>query len=238
MFKTLNSLLEATKVKDKTKADVSDLFRDKTDHLPAASSKNADVKDADKINLGPVASKEKTAKASSKIVLGDKAGEHITNLHKTLGDVPDAIPDQPTTDIVRYDQAKLPKLINRGLRTAGYEFPEWHTVANLPGNMSTGIRKLGKLVFHSYTKTPTEDLIMIGNVGGHGPNTSAEVNAVVKYLKDRGRSLGPGNIDFDKIMPGYEAKVHLYTANHFRFMLVQDDFGQYIYVWPEYDSKI
>lgn len=139
----------------------------------------------------------------------------------------DAVPQEP------HKPETLPAVISHEMRVAGYLEPDWHLVANLPGNMSAQIRQLGKVLFKTFTKTPTDKITMVANVMGQGPNSSSEINAVVAYLKKNGENLGPGNIDFDNIMPGYTADIHEYRAAGIHFMLVKDEYGQYIYSWPE-----
>lgn len=145
---------------------------------------------------------------------------------------PETLPD------VRVDTDNLPAVANQSLQAAGVQRPKWHKVANLPGNMSRGIRTLGKRLFHSFTNTPTDEITMIGNLGGMGPNTPLEVNSVAGWLRNHGKDLGGvGNIDFNNIIPGYNAEIAMYTAAGIRWMLVRDEFGSYIYSWPESESK-
>ena len=56
------------------------------------------------------------------------------------------------------------------------------------------------------------------------------------YLRDHGKDLGPGDVDFNQVMPGYQADTHMYSAGGIRWMLVKDFAGEYIYCWPETDS--
>lgn len=130
----------------------------------------------------------------------------------------------------------LPAVAGARLQAAGVQNPNWHKVANLPGNMSQAIRTLGRRLFRSMTSTPTDQIHMIANLGGVGPNTHQEVNAVVNWIQEHGQDLGPGDIDFDATIPGYSADIHQYTAGGIRWLLVQDQFGQYVYSWPESDS--
>jgi hypothetical protein len=147
-------------------------------------------------------------------------------------------PEEPTTDITtRVTTDNLPSVASANIQQSGMQSPEWHKVANLPGNMQRAIRTLGRKLFGSMTDTPTEDVYMIGNLGNRGPNTHQEVNAVINWIQEHGQDLGPGNIDFDNVIPGYTADIHQYTAGGIRWLLVQDQFGDYIYSWPESDSK-
>ena len=88
----------------------------------------------------------------------------------------------------------------------------------------------------SLTMTPTKRIHVIANLSGKGPNSTQEVNAVAGFLKQHGSDRGPGDVDFDAVMPGYKAQTHMYTAAGIRWMLVKDFAGQYIYCWPEEDS--
>ena len=73
---------------------------------------------------------------------------------------------------------------------------------------------------------------MVGNVGGRGPNSTLEINSVVNFLKNHATDLGKGEIDFDNIMPGYKADIRNFETEDAHFMVVRDEYGQYIYAWP------
>ena len=153
---------------------------------------------------------------------------------------PDLAPypqDDPTQELsVDVNTQNLPAVAGQAIQAAGMTSPEFHQVARLPGNMSAMIRQLGKKLFGSMTSTPTEQIYMIGNLGGQGPNTPQEVSAVANFARQNGQDMGPGDIDFNAIMPGYTAETHQYSAAGIRFLLVKDFAGQYIYCWPEADS--
>ena len=102
--------------------------------------------------------------------------------------------------------------------------------------MNRAIRTLGRHLFRAFTRTDTNDVYMIGNLNGQGPNTRQEVNAVAGWVRDNGRDMGDGNIDFDTTIPGYQADIRQYSAGGIRWLLVRDEFGDYIYSWPEQDS--
>jgi hypothetical protein len=147
--------------------------------------------------------------------------------------------DEPETDTALSTEVNtdnLPAQADRALTADGVERPEWHKVSNLPGNMQRAIRTLGRQLFRSMTTTPTDDIWMIANLGGQGPNSSLEVNAVANWIRNHGRDLGPGDIDFDTSIPGYLADIRQYTAGGIRWLLVRDEFGNYIYSWPENTS--
>lgn len=144
----------------------------------------------------------------------------------TEGDIPE--PKVTTTT--------LPAVVSKSLRAAGKQTPELHQVASLPGNIQNVIRQLGASLFKQFTRTPTKNIYVIANLMGNGPNTNLEVQAVANWLKTTGKDLGPGNVNFDQIIPGYDADIHQYSAAGVRWLLVSDMGGQYIYSWPEHES--
>lgn len=148
------------------------------------------------------------------------------------------VPDEPPENLpsTRVNTANLPTVASQALQVAGVSNPDFHKVANLPGNMGRAIRIMGKQLFRSMTRTPTDDIWMIGNLHGQGPNSSTEVNAVAKYVREAGEEITSGNIDFDTSIPGYQADIRQYSAGGIRWLLVVDEFGKYIYSWPESDS--
>jgi hypothetical protein len=145
-------------------------------------------------------------------------------------------PDQQNLPQVDVNTRNLPSVAASNLRAAGVQEPDFHKVANLPGNMSRAIRTLGKALFRSFTNTPTENIWMLGNLGGRGPNSTAEVNAVANWARENGEEVSTGDIDFDTTIPGYSAEIKQYRAGGIRWFLVRDEFGTYIYSWPESDS--
>lgn len=156
------------------------------------------------------------------------------DIDPNLPDYPDQQPNTlPSVDV---NTNNLPAVAGQTLKAAGVQSPEFHQVANLPGNMAAQIRQLGRALFGSLTMTPTNRIYMIANLGGQGPNSTQEVGAVANFLKQHGEDRGPGEIDFDAIMPGYKAETRMFTAAGIRWMLVKDFAGQYIYSWPEEDS--
>jgi hypothetical protein len=145
-------------------------------------------------------------------------------------------PDQQNLPQVDVNTRNLPSVAASNLRAAGVQEPDFHKVANLPGNMSRAIRTLGKALFRSFTNTPTENIWMLGNLGGQGPNSTAEVNAVANWARENGEEVSTGDINFDTTIPGYSAEIKQYRAGGIRWFLVRDEFGTYIYSWPESDS--
>lgn len=224
----------------KSSLGIGDILNKKDE--PLAPSKGDDVPATDEPLDLKKASQADTLRATSNITPTDDMRDMLSRMRDIEIDTTDAGYYEPevTTDIVtKVDTENLPAVANKALRKAGTVIPTWHKVSNLPGNMSRVIRSVGKKLFKQFTNTPTEDIYMIGNLSGMGPNTARELNAVAGYLRDKAKRLGDeGEIDFSDWMPGYEAKTVQYTANGIRWLVVDDGFGVYIYAWPEKDSLL
>lgn len=178
-------------------------------------------------------SRADTLRKTSQITPSDEMRDMLSRMQDIEGvdDEPEYAVAEPVTP------ETVPKVINRELVADGVSIPDWHIVANLPGNMSRAIRTVGRQLFGAMTRTPTDSIVMIANVLGQGPNTSREINAVANWLRNTGQEVSSGDIDFENFIPGYSADVKMYRAANCRFLLVRDQFGQYIYTWPESDSK-
>jgi hypothetical protein len=122
------------------------------------------------------------------------------------------------------------------VRPHGIENPQWHGVGNLPGFRNRNIRAIGRNVFGALTRTPHEEIVTIANVGGQGPNTTQEVNAVAQWIRDNGQRQGDMIPDFGMAIPGYEPEIVEYVVGNVRFQIVRDPMGSYIYAWPEADT--
>ena len=231
-------------VKDKDDwSELDNLFSTKPDQplttIDPKSEKNTDEKPKDD---GPDIRKKvgqaDTQRATGNITPSDQMRDMMSRMRDIEADdseypTPDDTENLPST---RVNTDNLPAIAGERLVAAGVQEPDFHQVANLPGNMSRAIRTLGKSLFRSFTRTPTEDIYMIGNVGGQGPNTNQEINAVAGWLRDEGEDISTGDIDFDTSIPGYQADIRQYSAAGIRWLVVMDEFGKYIYSWPEKDS--
>ena len=200
--------------------------------------KKAGLGDEPKVNIKKAKQKDTLSKTAG--IGSDDMADMLGRLRnievdRDLEAYPDEEPPEQLPS-VEVNTANLPAVAGQALQAAGVQNPDFHQVANLPGNMADQIRQLGKSLFGSLTMTPTKRIHVVANLGGQGPNSSAEVNAVAGFLKDHGKDLGPGDIDFENVMPGYKAQTHMFSAAGIRWMLVKDFAGQYIYCWPEEDS--
>ncbi|MEI6420647.1 MAG: hypothetical protein WCP55_00390 [Lentisphaerota bacterium] len=236
----LDYLNEAeTKTKTKSKVNLGPDLDAPTDS-PLA---NRPTPDAPRATVAPErrkASAADTARATSGIH-NPAMAQRLASMRNIEPEVDDddwgfADPDPEMALDTEVRTANLPAVAGQALQAAGVQGPDFHKVSNLPGNMSRAIRSLGKQLFRSMTRTPTDDIYVVANLGGQGPNSTQEVNAVAGWVRKNGDALGPGNIDFDTTIPGYNANIHQYSAGGIRWLLVQDEFGNYIYSWPESDS--
>jgi hypothetical protein len=253
---SIDGLKEETKVKTKTKSkpDISDTFSKTPDApLTKKDTKKEKSKEASSPNF-KVSDKEETLKKASNIKMSDEAIDKMRRMKMDIKPDPDdpgypsttkklqdpvkklqgSQPKTPSTALVKPEN--IPAKLNSELTEKGVLTPSWNIVANLPGNMATAIRTVGRRLFKSFTNTPTDKIVMLGNVFNGGPNTDKEINAVTKWLYNSGQEKSTGDIDFNEFIPGYSAEIKLYDAAGCRFLLVKDFAGRYIYVWPQTDS--
>lgn len=228
-----------TQTKDKPRFDY-DPFQQKPDQPLAQRQDEPKGKQSNEPKGFRKASAAGTRRAAGSVHATDQMRDMLGRMRDIEID-PDLAPyptEEPNTEVsVDVNTENLPAVAGEAIQAAGMSSPEFHQVARLPGNMSAMIRQLGKKLFGSMTSTPTEDIYMIGNLGGQGPNTRQEVNAVANFVQQHGEDMGPGDIDFNAIMPGYTAETHQFVAAGIRWLMVKDFAGQYIYAWPESDSK-
>ena len=250
-MKTLDDYLrenEERKKKTQTKQDTDwsafdNIFGEPSDdNLPSAPASDAPRDEPRGRPDAPSqrrASQQDTLRATGNITPTDDMRNMLDRLQNIENDPDDPgypEPEQDNALAQRVDTQNLPAVAGQNLAAAGIQNPEFHQVANLPGNMSRAIRTLGRQLFRAFTRTETNDVWMLGNLGGQGPNTRQEVNAVAAWVRDNGEDIGTGNIDFDRTIPGYQADIQQYSAGGIRWLIVRDEFGEYVYSWPEQDS--
>ena len=90
-------------------------------------------------------------------------------------------------------------------------------------------------MFQAFTTTPIEEIQVLANIGD-GPNDQEELDAVLQYLKDAGHRDSEAELEFHERIPNYGAKVEIYKALNYTFMVVKDFAGNYIYAWPSADG--
>ena len=206
--------------------------------LPGAyqEPKQQEPKPKQRRSIGTTASASRTADKSQGVLNDPRAFSMLNDLLASdLGvDEPVEATDVSTEVLTPED---LPTMISSAMTKAGEVVPEWHMVKNLPGYMQQAIRKLGKMVFAQYTRTPIEKIQVLANLQGNGPNSEREMTAIANWAVENGTQATIGEIDFS-VMPGYKADVAVYNVEGSQLMIVKDAFGQYVYAWPEADSTI
>ena len=250
-MKTFRDYLQEAEKKTKTDtkdadADwggLDDLFKPKADQ-PLTKTEPEQDRDEPDAPAGDDrrkrARQSDTLRAAGNITPTDRMRDMLGRMRDIeADDEDDGYPDpEPPEDLpsTRVNTQNLPAVAGQALQAAGVQDPDFHKVSNLPGNMARAIRTLGKQLFRSFTRTDTDDIWMVGNLNGQGPNSRSEVNAVAGWVRDSGERITQGDIDFDTTIPGYSADIQQWRAGGIRWLLVRDEFGDYIYSWPESDS--
>lgn len=228
-----------TKLKDKDTFNINfDPASDKPLSKPDSNREQPNVApDKQDIKKGSAAD---TIRATANMNPTAQMRDMMSRMRDIEADSDDPGYPEPETDNLPTQHVttdNLPEVASKALSAEGKIVPTFHQVARLPGNMSAAIRSIGRQLFKSMTHTPTDQIYMIGDLGGMGPNTDREVNAVANFVVKNGEKVTEGDIDFSNVMPGYSAEMKQYIAAGIRWLLVKDFAGNYIYVWPESDSK-
>lgn len=149
----------------------------------------------------------------------------MSRLRDLMQNVPDD--DEPPAEMEPTEQPDTAGALVR----VGQVNPEWTRLGDMPMYILGPIRRLAKDLFAQYTDTPLERIEVIGNFGGNGPNTDAEINSVSQWVLDHGQLESSDDVDFGQTMPGYSAQTRLFTTGERDFLLVKDDHGKYVYSW-------
>ena len=231
-----SSMFKPQKSQPVAKVDKSD---DTKSNTPSAEKSKADTPDIKK------ASAADTAKAMK----GVSATDDMRDMMSRINVPDDMVANEPELDTDRapgdeeqpepVNPNNVPAMISREIAAAMPDTvdPQFHQVKNLPGYMSRAIRAMGRETFKNYTDTPVEDISVLANLGGQGPNSEREINAVSSWLKQNGTKLDASELGFGDMIPGYSAQTMLYSTAGMRFLVVKDFAGGYIYVWPEGSSS-
>ena len=131
--------------------------------------------------------------------------------------------------------ASVPALINKAIAASDPNAinPEWHQIKNLPGYMQRPIRAMGRATMSAFTDTPIEEISLVANLGGQGPNSDREVSGVAQWLKANAQKVDAADMNFGDTIPGYEAQTLVYKVPGMKFLVVRDFAGGYIYAWPD-----
>lgn len=174
-----------------------------------------------------------TRQATANIQPNARMADLLSRMRDLEGDEEEGHPEPQPVEV-----NTLPAVVSQAMRAAGTQSPNFHQVSSLPGNMRQGIRTLGRRLFGALTRTPVEDIWMVGNVLSQGPNTRMEMNAVAAWIRENGRRVTEGEIDFEATIPDYQADIQQWSAGGVRWLMVRDEFGDYVYSWPEQDSLL
>lgn len=239
--RTIREASDPTDFKDPTEIKWDDIFDDPTSkgEISNAASAADDAAGVSVPRMEPTSAAD-TARATAGMTPTDAMRDVMSRINVPADDMDDDGSDEVDNLPVPAEitPEHLPAIISREIAMSDPHAvnPTWHAVSNLPGNMSRAILTLGKSLFRAFTRTPTEDIVMIGNVGGQGPNTTREVRSVAAWVEKHGVPVDDATVDFNRSIPGYTADVKHYVVGGVRFKLVRDQFGDYIYAWPESDS--
>ena len=93
------------------------------------------------------------------------------------------------------------------------------------------VRRLGRDIFAQYAPgTAIEDINLMGTMPGfHSP---AVVRDHIMWISQNGNEVTTDEIDFGQNIPGYRATASLWEVDHFNFLIVRDNHGEYVYGWP------
>ena len=186
------------------------------------------------------ASAATTARAAANITPTDQMRDMISRINvpddamanepEMPGDVDhdEAVPEPPPP-------ASVPALINKAIAASDPNAinPEWHQIKNLPGYMQRPIRAMGRATMGAFTDTPIEEISLVANLGGQGPNSDREVSGVAQWLKTNAQKIDSADMNFGDTIPGYEAQTLVYKVPGMKFLVVRDFAGGYIYAWPD-----
>ena len=253
-MKLTNIITEAGERPQKTKTratqDWNSLFNNTPKNLPAAQPKQSALQQPDE-EVPPADTKpmktvsgERTRERMRTVTGGENRGRIIDTLMNMDMSGEDEISDAQARTNAGLDDRRENQLIvptnamstvsNAVVKAEGI-VPEWHEVKHLPGYLQQGIRSVGRAVFRAFTTTPIEEIQVLANIGD-GPNDQEELDAVLQYLKDAGHRDSEAELEFHERIPNYGAKVKIYKALNYTFMVVKDFAGNYIYAWPSADG--
>jgi hypothetical protein len=122
-------------------------------------------------------------------------------------------------------------------RNAGY-MTDWLQLRRGGAYLVEQVRSLGRDIFAQYAPgVEIEDLNMIGfrrDMQGGGPvfHSQEFVRSHIRWITEAGQEITTDTIDFGRNIPGYQARVSLWEVDHFNFLIVADNHGEYAYGWP------
>jgi len=236
---------EATPKPTKTKSynpldDMDDVLNPRQADLPATMGGSDDdeiVSNEPSISL-PAAGRDVTQGKLRNMSPSDTMRDYMSRISPTAGEGEPDHPETAQNELVVRTAADVPAVIVNAIQASGMQSPEWHDAGDLPGMQDRNTRGMARKVMGMFTSTPLEQIQTIANVEGQGPNTNAEMRAVGKWLMDNAEDHGKVELSHGEHLPGYNPDVKEYSANGVRFHVVRDQFGQYIYAYPDKDARL
>lgn len=165
------------------------------------------------------------------LAAGFTAAEVETLMNAMDTDVP-IVPDGEIPQPVKPQD--LPAVIEREMiYTGGRAHPKWYQVKRLPGYMQQAIRLIGRKVFKSFTYTPIEEVHVLSTL----TNTESELQLTASWIKKHGNKVVHQKLEFEELIPDYEADMEVWDVAGYQFALVKDFMGLYIYGWVPKSGK-
>ena len=168
-----------------------------------------------------------------------RASSHLANLSQNL---PAEVDDE---EIGGYSDEE-PEETNALMQAPGTEIGElspsnWFSVAELPGNVQSQIRQLGRTLFKDITTTPISDVAVMSTLS----NPEQQVQRTYAGILRDGEKVRDMEFDFSPVMPGYTAEGEVWrvedpqsSAAGYEFLLIKDFAGHYVYGYPSTASKV
>jgi len=220
--------------------DLDDVLNPQQPDLPATMGGSDDDEIAGEeppMSL-PAAGRDVTRQRTAGMNSSDEMRNWMGRINPTAGEGEPDRPETPQNELVVRTAADVPAVITNAIQASGMQSPDWHGAGDLPGMQDRNTRGMARKVMGMFTSTPLEQIQTIANVEGQGPNTNAEMRAVGRWLMDNAEDHGTVNVSHGQAIPGYNPEVKEYSANGVRFHVVRDQFGQYIYAYPDRDARL
>ena len=157
----------------------------------------------------------------------EDADEEITHAH--VGFNPEAgYSDHNERVVVSTD---IPGIVRREVKELDPIVPKYHQVRDLSDEMREPIRALSR-VFEILTSTNIDNIQVLANANGSGPNSEEELDATTKWIKQRGERDNSTIKAFHEAIPGIHLHLEIYKTDGITHLLNHDEHGQFIYSWP------
>jgi hypothetical protein len=169
--------------------------------------------------------------------IASRASSHLADLSQSLpADETEGWSDEEVEDTEQTAVALMP-----GNEVGELAPTTWFSVADLPGNIQSQIRRLGKALFKDITTTPIADIAVMSTIS----NPEDQVRRIYAGVTREGTKIRDMDFDFSPIMPGYTAAGEVWridnpksSASGYEFLLIKDFAGYYVYGYPVSDSKV